>query len=191
VHSLYRIAFASAILFSPLAQASETFDYVDIGYSLQNTDYSGFGDSSSGTLKASASAFGWIHARGRYHAGNVRLPEKNAQQESWSVLGLGVHYPLNAQTAIFLGSDHNELELQNGSTERGWYHHIGLRHEFNDKWQIGLEIGESDVLFRDTASLIEAIYKVTQQVGLSATLRDYDDLDLTEYEVGVRWFFRD
>ena len=162
MHTLYRIALAAPLLLSPLAQASNTFDYVDIGYSRQNTDYSGFSDSSSGTVKASVSAFKWFHARGRYHAGNVRLPEENAQQESWSVIGLGVHYPF-----------------------------IGLRHEFNEKWQIGLELGEFDVLFRDTASLIEGIYKVTPQVGLSATLRDYDDLDLTEYEVGVRWFFRD
>lgn len=26
--------------------------------------------------------------------------------------------------------------------------------------------------------------------GLSATLRNDDDLDLTEYEIGLRWFFR-
>lgn len=173
------------------ASASNVFDYVDLAYSKQNTDFGGFGDSSSGTLKASASAFGWLHARARYNAGNVRLPARNTQQDSWTVFGLGAHYPLSTQTAIFLGSDHNELELQNGTTERGWYHHIGVRHEFGDDWQLGFEIGESDVLFSDTTFLLEAVYKIHRQIGLSATIRDYDDLDLTEYEIGVRWFYRD
>ncbi|HCS26692.1 MAG TPA: hypothetical protein DIW43_04530 [Spongiibacteraceae bacterium] len=182
---------AAITVLSSASHSTEVFDYADIAYSRQNTDFAGFGDSSSGTLKASVSALDRLHARARYNAGNVKLPANNAQQDSWTVLGLGAHYPLSNQTAIFLGSDHNELELQNGSTERGWYHHIGVRHEFSGGWQLGFEIGESDVLFRDTTFLIETVYKVARQIGVSATVRDYDDLDLTEYEVGLRWFFRD
>ncbi|WP_417214805.1 hypothetical protein [Alcanivorax sp.] len=165
MHTLYRIALAAPRLLSPLAQASNTFDYVDIGYSRQNTDYSGFGDSSSCTVKASVSAFKWFHARGRYHAGNVRLPEENAQQESWSVIGLGVHYPFNAKTSIFAGSDHNKLELQNGSTERGWYHHIGLRHEFNDKWQIGLKSANPMCYFGIPPRLSKPFIKSPNKLG--------------------------
>ena len=187
---LHLILFITTALLSSTSHSTQAFDYADIAYSKQNTDYGGFGDSSAATLKASISALNWFHARARHHAGNVHLPPSH-RQDSWTALGLGAHYPLSKQTTIFLGSDHNELKLESGRTERGWYHHIGIRHEFNNDWQLGFEVGESDVLFRDTTFAIETVYKVARQLGLSATLRDYDDLDLTEYEIGIRWFYRD
>ncbi|MFT5032439.1 MAG: hypothetical protein ACI9OO_000369 [Bacteroidia bacterium] len=190
VNSLYRFTLATALSLCTIAQATEVFDYVDVAYSKQNTDFAGFGDSSAATLKASISAVDWLHIRARYNAGNVHLPASN-RQDSWAALGLGLHYALSDKTAIFIGSDQNELKLESGRTERGLYHHIGVRHEFNSQWQVGFEIGESDVLFRDTTFLVETVYKIHPQIGLSATLRDYDDLDLTEYELGVRWFYRD
>ena len=190
MHFSFRLFVVAFFSLGSLCQATEVFDYVDIAYSKQNTDFAGFGDSRASTLKASISAFDWLHVRGRYHAGNVHLPPAN-RQDSWSVLGLGLHYFLGDKTAIFIGSDQNELKLESGRTERGLYHHVGLRHEFNDQWHVGFEIGESDVVFRDTTFLVETVYKIHPQIGLSATLRDYDDLDLTEYELGVRWFYRD
>ncbi len=186
----FRLVLAAALSLGSLCHATEVFDYADIAYSKQNTDWAGFGDSDTVTLKASTSVFGWLHARIRYNAGNVKLPP-NVQQDSWTAAGLGLHYPLGADTSIYIGSDHDEFEIKKGPTERGWYHHIGLRHEFDNQWQVALEAGESDVLFRDTTFVVEAVYKLHRQIGLSATLRDYDDLDLTEYEIGVRWFYRD
>lgn len=193
MHTVYLILLVISALLSPLAHTSEVFDYADIAYSHQNTDYDGFNDSKTSTFKASASVFQWLHARARYNAGDVEMPglKGDVQQESWAVLGVGVHSLLSDQTAIFLGLEQNQLKLQNGITETGLYYHLGFKHQFNISWQISFEVGESEASFRDTTLAFEAIYKVARQFGLSATLRDYDDLDLTEYELGLRWFFRD
>jgi hypothetical protein len=181
----------SLILISTSAIADKHFDYADLAYSRQNTDWHNFGDSEATTLKASVSFLKYLHLRGRYNNGGVQLPARNARQDSWSVIGLGAHYPVNDALSVYIGNDHNELKLQHGlPTERGWYPHIGARYSPSDKWQFALEAGEVDVLFRDTTFLVETVYSFHPSFGLSATLRDYDDLDLTEYEIGLRWFFR-
>lgn len=168
---------------------ADDFSYVDLAYSQQNTDYDGFGDSSSATVKASASLFTYAHLRARYHDGNVKFPT-SARQESWTAYGIGAHYPVTLDLTLYLGADHNELKLESRPTERGWYPHIGLRYRLNTQWQFALEAGESEVIFDDTTFLFETVYRILPALGVSATLRDYDDLDLTEYEVGLRWFFR-
>ncbi len=185
---------ALTILFSLTLLGSGTsiadnFDYLDIAYSQQNTDWEDFTDSSSTTIKASVSLLTYTHVRARYHDGNVRFPT-NARQETWTAYGIGAHYPVTPGLNLYIGADHNELELENRPTERGWYPHIGARYQANDQWQFALEVGESDVIFEDTTFFVETVYNILPALGLSATLRDYDDLDLTEYEVGVRWFFR-
>lgn len=167
--------------------AADPFSYIDLAYSQQNTDYGQYTDSSSATVKASLSFLKYGHFRGRYHDGNVRLPP-NVQQESWATYGLGFHYPLSNKLWLYTGVDHSELKLKT-RTERGSYPHIGARYQLNARWQFALEAGESEVVFEDTTFLLETVYQFHPAVGISATLRDYDDLDLTEYEVGIRWFF--
>ncbi|MBB3047147.1 hypothetical protein FHR99_001383 [Litorivivens lipolytica] len=177
------------LLFTNAAFASEPFDYIDLAYSQQNTDWHNYTDSSSATVKTGVSAGDYVQFRARYHDGNVQMPP-NVQQETWTAYGVGFRYPVSESLWLYIGGDHNELELRNRPTERGWYNYVGARYQATPQWQFALEAGETDVVFRDTTFVVETVYNFHSSLGLSATLRDYDDLDLTEYEIGLRWFFR-
>lgn len=181
---------AAALLAVSAAFADKQFDYLEAALSTQNTDWDGYGDSTAGTVKGGLEFLDYLHVRGRHHDGNVKLPN-GLQQETWTAYGLGLHYPLSGRTSVFIGADHNEVEMKNDRpSERGWYYHIGVRHDVTENWQLSLEAGEIDLIFRDATFEVNTVYSLFETVGLSATLRDYNDLDLTEYELGLRWFFR-
>lgn len=183
----------SALLCSlaPLAQAEDKqYRYVEAAYAYQSTDWGPYAEENTITALASVDAGEFFHAHLRYNEGDTFMP-RGVQQKNWWTYGLGVHWFITEKTSLLAGVDRHELESQsNRPNQRGWEYKIGVRHTLSENWHFTLEAGEINfIVDDDTTFIVEAVRSF--QRGLAATfrVRDYDKLDLSSYELGLRWQF--
>ncbi|USA44345.1 porin family protein [Spongiibacter taiwanensis] len=169
------------------------YNYLEAAYAYQSTDWGPFEEEHNVTLLASASIHEYIHVHARYNNGDTRLP-KGKRQDGWLTYGIGFHYYLSGATSVFFGFDKHELDGYGGrpseTDEDGGEYKVGIRHDLNDQWRLTLEAGEHDLIVEDdTTFIVEALYQPFDSVGFTFRVRDYDELDLSSYELGVRWSF--
>lgn len=187
------VAVSIAAVVTTTPTAAETppghYGYLEFGLSRQNTDFADFDDSTAGTVLVGVPVTPYVHFTGRLHEGNVHLP-RGLVQERWWTYGAGLHHYFTRRTSAYIGAEHNELETDGRHpTQRGWEYHIGVRHDLTDRIRLLLQVGENDTVFADTTFTVEGLYQLPFNLAASARIRDYDDLDLTEYELGLRWQF--
>lgn len=195
--NLFSLASALAIsaATAPLAVANsldpqQHYNYLELAYAYQSTDWQNFDDDEGYTFLASAAIHKYIHVHTRYNSAETFLPA-GVQQDGWWTYGIGGHYYLTPSTSLLIGADRHEMESQsNAPNQRGWEYKIGIRHDFNEQWRATLEAGEHDlVVGSDATFIVEGLYQPADNVGVSLRLRDYDKLDLTSYELGLRWSY--
>lgn len=196
-----RITLASGALAATLSALSHAnsidvpqhYNYLEAAYAYQSTDWGPFEEENNMTLLASAAISEFIHLHARYNDGDTYLPKGN-RQDGWLTYGIGFHYYLSGATSVFFGYDQHELKGY-GDTPRqkdqdGGEYKFGIRHDLNDEWRLTLEAGEHDLIVEnDTTFIVEALYQPFNSVGFTFRVRDYDELDLSSYELGVRWSF--
>ncbi len=191
-----RLLALAIILPAASATAANTLDpqqhynYLELAYAYQSTDWQNFDDDEGYTFLASAAIHKYIHVHTRYNSAETFLPE-GVRQDGWWTYGIGGHYYLTPNTSLLIGADRHEMESQsNAPNQRGWEYKIGIRHDFNEQWRATLEAGEHDlVVGSDATFTVEGLYQATEAWSVSLRLRDYDKLDLTSYELGLRWSF--
>lgn len=166
------------------------YNYVEFAYAYQSTDWRNFDDDEGYTFLASAAIHQYIHVHTRYNSAETFLP-KGVRQDGWWTYGIGGHYYIAPSTSLLIGVDRHELESQSRApNQQGWEYKVGIRHDFNDQWRATLEAGRHDLIVSSDATfIVEGLYQPVESVGISLRLRDYDKLDLTSYELGVRWSF--
>ncbi len=189
--SLSAAALAATLALSALPATAQPghYGYVEASFSRQNTDWTDFGDDDSKTFLASAALGRYVHVNARYNDGNVNLP-RGLREDGWWAYGGGLHHYLSPRTSVLIGAERHEMETLNDTpTQRGWEYHVGIRHDFSKHFRANLLVGENDVIFKDTTFTVEGLLQLPYNLAASARIRDYDDLDLTEYELGLRWQF--
>lgn len=194
----YTAAALSISWCSQLAQANtldvpQHYNYLEASYAYQSTDWGPYEEENNTTFLASAAIFEYAHVHARYNNGDTSFP-KSVRQDGWLTYGIGFHYYTSAATSFFIGYDKHELKAHQSSRrpdQDGNEWKAGVRHDINDQWRVTLEAGEHDLVVEDdTTFIVEALYQpFTNDVGFTFRVRDYDELDLSSYELGVRWSF--
>ncbi len=187
----------AVLLLLPAAslQAAETdfFQYAEIAYAFHNPDDNSRPDREGLTLIGELPLGEQFHIFGRYTEGDgVRV--SNHTLDDWYTAGIGWHHEVNLNTALFLRLSYDQAEGQRpgggGSfSEGGLGYHAGIRAAMADRWLLSLQFGEIDTLIKDYQLVGEAGYAFSDSLSAQLRIRDYDDLDLTTYEIGFRFRF--
>lgn len=167
---------------------SNHYNYLETAIAYQSTDWGPYEEETNLTLLASTELFKVLHLHGRYNNGDTKLP-RSVQQDSWWTIGIGAHHYLSAATSVLAEIDFHEIKPKgNRPDEHGKEYKIGIRHDVNSRWRLTLAAGIHDaVVDHDSTFIFETIYSPLPQLGLSFRVRDYDKLDLSSYEFGLRY----
>ncbi len=166
------------------------YSYLEVAYAYQSTDWGPYAEESNATFLASAEAWEFLHVHARYNNGDTKMPN-SVVQDGWWTYGIGGHYYLSDRTSLLIGADRHELHSQSHRPDqRGWEYKIGVRHDINSQWRLTLEAGDHNVVVDDdTTFIFETLYHPRPALGFSFRVRDYDKLDLSSYEFGLRWSY--
>lgn len=166
------------------------YRYLEAAFAYQSTDWGPYEEEKNLTLLGSAALFKYFHIHARYNNGDTYFP-KGVRQKSWLTYGVGAHYYISPRTSVFVGVDQHEMESQSRRPDpEGDEYKIGIRHDLSPNWRLTLEAGEHDLIIENDSTFIaEAIYRPRPDLGLTFRVRDYDELDLSSYELGLRWIY--
>ncbi len=195
VHGV-KAGFAVAILAASMGSTANSLDsarqynYLAAALAYQSTDWGPYPEETNATFLASAALSRFVHVHARYNNGNTYLPSY-VKQQYWLTYGIGLHYYLTPSTSILIGYDEHRVKTANSRpNQRGDEAKVGIRHDLNAHWRLTLEAGEHDlVVDDDTTFITEVIYHPRDNLGFDFRVRDYDKLDLSSYEFGVRWSY--
>lgn len=166
------------------------YRYVEAAVAYQSTDWGPFSEETNMTFLASTDFLQYLHAHARYNNGDTKLP-KGYQQDGWLTYGIGVHYFIGPNTSLLITADRHELASKNKKPDQDAKEfRAGIRHDLNSHWRLTLEAGEHDLIVgSDTTFIFETVYSYNEHLGGSFRVRDYDELDLSSYELGFRYSF--
>ncbi|CAA0092595.1 Uncharacterised protein [Zhongshania aliphaticivorans] len=168
---------------------SNQYRYLEASVAYQSTDWGPFSEETNATFLASVDFLQYVHMHARYNNGETRLP-KGFQQDGWLTYGIGAHYFIAPNTSLLITVDRHDMTSKNAKPDQtASEYRAGIRHDFNDHWRLTFEAGEHDLIVKDTTFIIEGIYSHNDHLGVSLRVRDYDKLDLSSYELGVRYSF--
>lgn len=168
--------------------AGNHYNYIEAAIAYQSTDWGPYEEETNLTFLASTEFFKIFHLHGRYNNGDTKLPA-SVQQDSWWTGGIGAHHYLSSATSILAEVDFHEIKPKGTRPdEHGKEYKIGVRHDINTRWRLTLAAGFHDVVVdEDSTFIFETIYSPMKELGLSFRVRDYDKLDLSSYEFGLRY----
>lgn len=172
------------------ADNANQYRYLEAAVAYQSTDWGPFSEETNATFLASIDFLKYVHAHARYNNGDTHLP-KGYQQDGWLTYGIGAHYFISPNTSLLVTADRHELGSNNKKPdETAREYRVGIRNDLNAQWRLTLEAGEHDLIVgSDTTFIFETIYSYNEHLGGSFRVRDYDELDLSSYELGFRYSF--
>jgi hypothetical protein len=189
-----------ALACSPFAHATDSqFKFLEIAYADQNPDFANLPNEEATVLLGNIELDTHVFFSFRYQDGSGQLPIQQ-KTDKWYSYGIGFNQYITENLAAYIGYEHNVVK---GSGKfksiNGPQYNLGLRYTLND-WFFGLELGYNDVfenkyasgphsLDGDIIATYEAGYTFYNNFAVVLRIRDTADIDLTSYEVGLRYIY--
>ena len=195
--TFFRSLLLVTLAFAPLAQADSQFKFVELAYADQNPDFQDFDNEDATVFIGNFELHKYLFASIRYQDGSAPLPVPQETDE-WYSYGIGAKRELATNFWGYLSLERNVLKGDGADKEeKGMQKNIGFRYT-PGKWRLGLELGvinvfndekarNGDSLDDEIIATYEAGYNVWEGLVLMLRIRDTGDLDMTSYEVGLRW----
>lgn len=177
--------------------ADSQFKFLEYSYADQNPDFGPFENEKANVLLGNIEIDTHVFLSFRYQDGSGQLPI-NQETDKWYSYGIGFNQYITKNLAAYVSYEQNKVE---GSGQfdsiSGPQYNIGLRYTLND-WYFGLELGYNDVFDNkyvvgshsidgEIIATYEAAYSFYNNFAVVLRIRDTADLDLTSYEVGLRY----
>jgi outer membrane autotransporter protein len=104
--------------------------------------------------------------------------------------GVGYHYGLNTSLDLVGGASFESLKVTGLSSESGWGLGVGLRGVVGKaELQGGVKYVDIGDFGNDTTFTLGGRYNFTEMVSAGLDLTKWDDLDLTQFSLTLRYSF--
>jgi len=167
-----------------LAADGLSYSYVQAGY--ERGDWNLYDVTLSGFSVAGSAAFGEnFFGFASYADGS----KSGAHLKPLSA-GVGYHYGLGTSLDLVTGASFESLKVTGASSESGWGLGLGLRGVVgNAELQGGVKYVDIGDFGNDTAFNIGGRYNFTEMVSAGLDITKWDDLDLTQFSLTLRYSF--
>ena len=166
------------------------YDFIEVAAVDLNPDYSRFENGQGFSLAVSKTLSSIFFVDGRYTKAHIRVGGDIQGREitDWWHLGMFLRNDLTSRFHVVGGVALQGTKLA-GDNESGFSVQLGLRSLPFERVEVNVSIGYLDLVIEDFQTIIEANYRLTENLSIGVRIRDYADWDYSSYEGGVRYNF--